>query len=169
MKLIAIKFWAIALLLFPICLRPAAATEDDPSFISFGLGYYDVFSDQNAAEFRIDFLGKHRFLIFKPIAGIMFTSDAAVFGYAGLRSDFYFGRRWVVSPSAAAGYYHDGDGRDLGHDLEIRSGIEVAYRFDDRSRLGLLFYHISNAGLEDTKAGTEILSISYSIPFRLFD
>ncbi len=96
----------------------------------------------------------------------MVTSDGAFFPSAGLYSDFYFGRRIVISPSAAAGLYLKGDGKDLGHVFEIRSGFEVAYRFDNRARLGLLFYHISNAGLEDDHRGTEILGLAYSIPLN---
>lgn len=41
----------------------------------------------------------------------------------------------------------------------------MAYRFDDRSRLGLEFYHLSNAGLDKHNPGTEILLAKYSVPF----
>ena len=51
--------------------------------------------------------------------------------------------------------YGEGDGKDLGHAIEFRSGIEVAYRFDDYSRLGLSFTHISNAGLDERNPGVE--------------
>ena len=65
-----------------------------------------------------------------------------------------------------AGYF-EGNGKDLGHVFEIRSALEVAYRFDDRSRLGVMFYHISNAGLGDDKnPGAEALTLSYSFPLR---
>lgn len=72
-----------------------------------------------------------------------------------------------MTPSVAAGPYLRGGGRDLGHVFEIRSGLEIAYRFNDRSRLGLLFYHISNAGLGDDKnPGAEALGLTYSIPLN---
>ena len=64
--------------------------------------------------------------------------------------DVYLGRRFVVTPSFAAGLYAEGGGKDLGHVLEFRSQIEVAYRFEDRSRLGLSFSHISNASISST-------------------
>lgn len=139
---------------------------DDPAFLSVGVGYYDIFDNDNAAELRIDYRSNLKFLFVKPFAGAVVTSDGAFFPSAGLYSDFYFGRRIVISPSSAAGYYFKGDGKDLGHVFEIRSGIEVAYRFDNRARLGLLFYHISNAGLEDDHPGTEVLSLGYSIPLN---
>ena len=102
--------------------------------------------------------------IVKPFAGLMGTTDGAVYGYGGFLMDIFFGRRIVLTPSLAAGYYSDGNGRDLGHAVEFRSSIELAYRFDDRSRLGIAFYHLSNAHLDDHNPGTEILGVVYSIP-----
>jgi lipid A 3-O-deacylase len=43
--------------------------------------------------------------------------------------------------------------------------MELAYRFDDRSRLGLSLSHYSNASLSDKNPGTEAIMINYSIPF----
>ena len=34
----------------------------------------------------------------------------------------------------------------MGHVVEFRSAVELAYRFSNRARLGLEFYHLSNAG-----------------------
>jgi len=44
--------------------------------------------------------------------------------------------------------------------------LEVAYRFDDRSRLGLSISHYSNAGLGDDNPGTESLMLNYSVPLK---
>ena len=99
----------------------------------------------------------------KPFAGVMLTTDSAGYGYAGLLFDLYIGRRLVFTPSLAAGLYEEGTGKDLGHVVEFRSAIELAYRFDDRSRLGLSFYHLSNASFGNTNPGAEVLSLSYSI------
>ncbi len=141
-----------------------AAAQDDPHFLTLAAGYYDINDDEDAAEFRAEFSARNKLWIFKPFGGLMGTSDKAFYGYAGLLVDVYFGRRIVVTPSLAAGLYEDGDGKDLGHIVEFRSSIELAYRFDNRSRLGLSFYHLSNAGLDDNNPGTEVLSLNYSIP-----
>lgn len=144
-----------------------ASLADDPSFLSIGAGYYDLLHDADSAEFRIEYRSKYRWWLFKPFAGATVTTDAVFFPYAGVLSDFYFGNRIVVSPSVAAGPYLRGGGKDLGHVFEIRSAIEVAYRFDNRSRIGLMFYHISNAGLgDDRNPGAEALSLTYSIPLN---
>lgn len=141
-----------------------ARAQDDPHFLTLGVGYYDINDDMDAAEFRAEFRAANKFWIFKPLAGLMATTDKAFYGYAGVLVDVYFGRRVVLTPSFAAGLYEDGDGKDLGHVVEFRSSLELAWRFDDRSRIGLNFYHISNASLSDNNPGTEVLSVSYSIP-----
>ena len=85
---------------------------------------------------------------------------------AGVLLDVYFGNRFVVTPSFAPTWWHGKtDDLDLGHGLEFRSQIEFAYRFDDRSRLGLGISHSSNASIGDTNPGTETLSLNYSYPF----
>ncbi len=142
--------------------QPARA--DDPAFLAFGAGYFDINDNKEAAEFRIEYRVGQRFWIFKPMIGGMATSDAAIYAYAGVNVDLFMGRRFVLTPNFAAGFYHDGDGKDLGHSAEFRSGLEFAYRFDNRSRLGLAFHHISNASLDDNNPGTEILAIVYSLP-----
>ena len=146
-------------------ILPLSAAADDPDFLTFGVGYYDVYQTKHEAmEFRAEYRSDTKLWVFKPFAGIMATTDSAVYGYGGVLVDVFFGRRWVMTPSFAAGYYEEGDGRDLGYELEFRSSIEVSYRFDNRSRLGLAFYHLSNANIGDFNPGTEVLSVVYSIP-----
>src|SRR5262249_9640724 len=102
--------------------------------------------------------------IFKPMAGFMATSDGAAYGYFGPLVDVYFGRRIVLTGMTAFGAYYHGDGLDLGSWVEVRSGLELPYPFDDRSRLGMSFHHISNANIGDKNPGTEILGVFYAIP-----
>ncbi|MSP52543.1 MAG: acyloxyacyl hydrolase [Alphaproteobacteria bacterium] len=145
---------------------PAVAQEvDDPDFLSLGLGYFDINDDDGAAEFRLEYRSDKKIFFLKPFTGLMVTTDSAFHGYAGVLLDLYLGRRAVMTPSFAAGYFHNGNGKDLGSDIEFRSQIELAYRFDDRSRLGLAFSHISNASIADRNPGTEILTITYAVPF----
>ena len=144
---------------------PLPAAADDPDFLTLAAGYYDIYQKKHeAAEFRAEYRSDRKIWIFKPFVGVMGTTDSAFYGYGGVLVDVYFGRRWVLTPSFAAGYYEEGDGRDLGYELEFRSSIELSYRFDNRTRLGLSFYHLSNANIGDFNPGTEVLSIVYSIP-----
>lgn len=143
-----------------------AAAEDDPDFLRLAVGRYDVHDDMEAIEFRAEYQSDYKLWIFKPFAGVMASSDGAAYGYAGISADFYFGRRIVLTPSFAPGLYHNGEGKDLGYPIEFRSSIELAYRFDNRSRLGISLYHLSNASLSNDNQGTEILSLSYAIPLN---
>jgi len=70
----------------------------------------------------------------------------------------------VLTPSFGVGAYDEGDGKDLGDTIEFRSQVELAYRFDNRSRVGVAFSHISNAGIGDRNPGTEILNVYYAYP-----
>jgi len=100
----------------------------------------------------------------QPWAGVEVTGDGALFGVAGILADFDIGSRWMVTPGAGAGFYDDGDGKDLGGTLEFRTQIEFARRFAKDDRLAIALSHISNAGLGDFNPGTEILTVYYSIP-----
>lgn len=163
--------------LFALLLAVGLLTVDqtaragEPDFVTVGAGYYDLFDDQAAAEVRLEyrFSEENKLLWFTPFVGFTATSDAGTYGYGGIALDIFFGPRWVATPTFAAGLYGNGDGKDLGHAIEFRSGLEVAYRFDDYARLGLSFTHISNAGIGDRNPGVESLILFYSVPFdRLF-
>lgn len=143
---------------------PAAA--DDPDFLTLGLGYFDYDDDDDAAEFRLEYRSDWDRWYVRPFSGLLVTTDSALYGYAGILLDVFWGRRIVTTPSFAVGYYSDGNGKDLGSSIEFQSRLEIAYRFASRSRLGLAISHISNAGIDNTNPGANSISAYYSIPFN---
>jgi hypothetical protein len=145
-------------------LAGGPARADDPSFVSGSVGIYDIDHHEKATSFAADYRPAQKLWIFKPHAGAFVTTERSLYGYAGLLVDIYFGRRLVLTPSTAFGLYDKGNGKDLGSVVEFRSGAELAYRFDNRSRLGIGFHHLSNAGIGDRNPGTEILSVIFSYP-----
>jgi hypothetical protein len=165
LKISSIVRFCAVLAAFTALAAPLRAEE--PDFLTIGAGYYDLFDDQAAGEGRLEyrFSEANKLWIFTPFVGVTATTDAATYGYAGVGVDVFFGNRWVLTPSFAAGIYGNGDGKDLGNAVEFRSGVELAYRFDDYARLGLSFTHISNAGIGDRNPGVESLVLTYSIPF----
>ena len=138
---------------------------NDTGYLSFGLGYFDINDNRGAAEFRLERRLNKSLWMTQPFVGVMGTGDAAIYGYGGIAFDWVLSK-FIFTPSFAVGGYLDGDGKDLGHTIEFRSAVEIAYQFPDRHRLGLMFYHLSNASLADNNPGTEVLSFSYSIPFN---
>lgn len=149
----------------------APAQADDPDFVSFGAGYFDVNRQKDeGAEFRLEYRSDYKFWYLKPFVAVAGATSGHGFVGAGVLMDIYLGRRFVVTPSFAPHFYVGGDDDlDLDYPLEFRSQIEFAYRFDDRSRLGLAVSHYSNASLGDTNPGTETVSVYYSVPFdKLF-
>ncbi len=162
---LATAAFGAAFALVSVAPAPARAQADDPAFVTVAGGWFDMNRRKDeAAEFRLEYRHDQKFWVFKPFAGAMGTSGGATYYYAGILMDVYFGKRIVMTPSFAPGYYAKGSGYDLGHALEFRSQLELAYRFDDRSRLGVSFGHMSNASIGDKNPGTESLMVNYSIP-----
>ncbi len=162
-------FRAIAAAVIVATGVPAFATQaraDDPAFISFGAGAYDWNRQKDeGAEFRLEYRSDTKFWHFKPFFALAATSTAQGFLGAGVLIDVFLGRRLVVTPSFAPHLYVGGNNKlDLDYPLEFRSQLELAYRFDDRSRLGIAVSHYSNASLGDTNPGTESAMIYYSVP-----
>ena len=146
-------------------LASAPARAEEPDFFGFSAGGYDVNDNQTAAEFRVEYRSDLRFWKLVPFVGLAGTTDAAIYGFSGLGLDFYLGRRLVIQPNAAFVGYHAGNGKDLGGEFQFRTGGEIAWRFDNWSRLAIAFHHISNASIYKDNPGTELLVLTYSVPF----
>lgn len=156
--------------------RPAAAqitfgSPGDPSRVAIGGGAFDILPDAKKAGHGVTglALGEYRFgdvlWILSPFVGAMGTGKGAVFAYVGFGFDINFPGNVVLTPSFAGGYFDSGHGIYLGSWWEFRSGAELDYRFGDNRRLGVGFYHISNAGLGKEDPGAELLTVVLTAPF----
>ena len=76
------------------------------------------FQHQNDELFRETFLGK-----VSPITGGFLTENSALYVYTGIQWEYDLGFL-RITPSFAPGYYHIGDGKDLGHPLEFKSELQ---------------------------------------------
>lgn len=141
--------------------------DADPAYLNVAIGRTDVTKGDETVDFRLEYRHNDSFYIFKPFFGIDISGDGAFYGFFGILTDLYFGKKknFIVTPNFAVGVYDKGKGKDLGYPLEFRSGIEFAYRFEDRSRLGFSIHHISNANIGKKNPGTESVVINYAIPF----
>jgi len=158
---------ALFLMVSAISLPDVAFADDnEPAFISGGIGLMDVSENSILGEFRIEYRHNDRFWIFKPVVGVEVVSDGGFYAHAGVMTDIFLNRKIVLTPSFNMGYWKDGSTLKLGYELEFRSQLELAYRFEDRSRLGISLHHISNANLGDKNPGTEAVAVYYSLPLN---
>lgn len=160
-KLIVPAFLA-AVNLFP---SGAARAADDPDFLTFAGGKFDILRNREEdMELRLDYRFGNKFWIFKPfLTGAYATNNSSFIG-AGVLVDIYLGRRFVLTPQFSPTWWRGKTSNlDLGHELEFRSRLELAYRFDDRSRIGISIDHSSNAGLGDGNPGVESVMLNYSV------
>ena len=156
-----------------LCLIMATVhAAQTPDWISFAGGVYDILRPRHqTGEIEIEYkfhirkwTSPFQFLEFLPLAGVMATARGSGYLYAGINFDCLFFDHVLFAPGFAAGYYWQGKGKNLGYPLEFRSGIELAWQFSDYRRLGVHFYHLSNASLGSRNPGEESIVIYYDIP-----
>lgn len=140
----------------------SASAQDRSDRVAFCLGSFDVLNSTRSAELGFEVRFAPRAFELRPVVGVAVNSDEGGYVLAGLRRDFDVSDRWILTPHFGVTLFDEGDGKDLGHEIEFRSGIELAFRLNERSRLGVSFYHLSNAGLDETNPGSESLVLVYS-------
>ena len=105
------------------------------------------FQHQNENLNRDTFLGN-----LSPVTGLLITADNAGYIYTGVEAQYKLGPI-NFTPSFTPGFYHEGNGKDLGHILEFKSELEFSFDFSTNSQLGFSYNHISNASLGDKNPG----------------
>jgi len=158
------------LLLAPFSAVPAEAGVVDS--LSLWRGAFDVLESNWSTELG----GELRFAsvatgeaptrwTLRPAMGVMGTSEDAVYGYAGFRLELPVNDWLTLTPQLGAGYYDRGEDKDLGGHFHFRSGIEATLRVTGRHSVGVLFYHLSNAGIDNLNPGEESLVATWSVSF----
>lgn len=164
---------AAALVARPAVAQLALGSPNGPPRLELGWGAWDItphLGAHNAATAG-DFRGEYHFgdllWIFSPFVGVEATTAGASYVYAGYGFDFYLTPNWVLTPNGAVGWFQRGTGTDLGAAVEFRTGLEIDYKFDDQSRLGLAVHHISNAGIGRVNPGEQSVVVTYQVPIPL--
>jgi len=158
--------------LFALIFAIALQAAPPPDYLSAAIGAYDIYREKNRvceAEIEYKFHLKclkspNRYLEFRPLVGLMATAKGSVYVYAGLNFDLLFFDHLLIVPGFAGGYYAPGKGKNLGYPIEFRTGVEVGWQFCNLHRLGMHFYHLSNAGLGRRNPGEESLVLFYDVP-----
>ena len=159
-----------------LLLLPLPALAQQPDLLVGGLGATDALrGDRSGVDVRLDYRPGisllpvlQEYFVVRPWVGAEPTSRGSVWGGGGVLLDIGVGR-FALVPSVGVGGYHRGNGKDLGNVLEFRSAVELQYKFEDQSRVGLGISHISNAGTTPRNPGTEAIFFNYQVPLnRLF-
>lgn len=166
------KIYTLAAFAACLCMlgSASASAQQDPndkqSYISGGIGYYDVLDNDGAADFRLEYRPDSELIWkFKPWVGTEITSEGSTWTGGGIVFDAMVDDNIYIAPSFGAGLYtQGGSDKDLGSAIEFRSQLEGGYQFDNGHRVGAAFGHISNASIGDDNPGTEILNVYYHVP-----
>lgn len=159
-----IKSFFIFTLLF---IFPLRASDKSPALLSIGSGVFNIVKPSGrTAMLQVEYKWAASVHHIHPFAGFLVTSYGSSYFYAGAVVDVYVNRHLVVTPSFAPGLYFKGKGKNLGFPLEFRSSLGINYQFKNKNRLGIQFYHISNAKLGHKNPGTECLVLSYAFAIR---
>lgn len=163
--------------------EPAQAAEPPPvpesrivevqpntSFFGLSVGMYDAATHgQQAASINFEYQPGTKIAGFiQPLFGALATTDGSMMGYGGVGFPFHLGERVFMMPSVAVGAYKEGAGVDLGQTLAFRVGTELAYEFDNKSRLGVNVHAITNGESLQRRDRTEVISLVYTRPLNVF-
>lgn len=165
------------LLLVILLMSPPALADDwislandDPAYVTFSAGYFDADRQKDeAVELSFEYRSDYNLWVLKPFIHAAYITNNMTFLGAGLLMDIQLGENWIIQPSIAPTWWRGGNSDlDLDFPLEFRSRVEVAYRFPDKSRLGISASHSSNASLGDRNPGTESIMLNVSVPTGFF-
>jgi hypothetical protein len=146
------------------------AYAEQTSALAFSIGAFDALDDDTAAEVGLEYRFSPVESLYNiiPAVGISANSDGGYWVHSGIRYDIDLSDNWVLTPHFAASLYENGGGKDLGYGLEFRSGIEIAYKLNESSHIGLSIYHLSNASIKEKNPGEESIILSYSFASDFF-
>ncbi len=148
---------------------PAAQTAQKVNkLVTIGGGLFDCLREQNrgVAQAELRF-AKHLLGYLRPQATLILPEFKGLFFGAGLGFEFYVNRHLVITPSFEPGLYYRGRAKNLGHFVEFRTCIDMAYEGNAGWRLGVQFYHLSHAHLGKHNPGAEVALIYIGIPISL--
>lgn len=152
----------------PVPEARVVEVQPNSSFFGLSVGMYDAFThNQKAASFNLQVEPGVKIAgVLQPLFGALATTNGALMGYGGVGVPLMLSERVRLMPSVAVGAYHGGGGVDLGQVLAWRGGAELAYIFDDKSRLGLNAHVLTNGSFHRDDR-TEVIGLAYTMPFEL--
>jgi lipid A 3-O-deacylase len=168
-KLLFVRVFWLFVIFIMLNFSVHAENREEYEMINITAGQVGILDDlegqqRYGMEYRFtSFSGPLGFSLI-PAIGAAAANNGARFIYTDLRHDFYLNDKWLLIPSFGVGVFNDSDEVNLGNSLEFRSGLEVAYQFQNKIRAGIAVFHLSNGGISSQNPGTEALVFSICIP-----
>ena len=153
-------------LLAPVAAAAQGFDASQEAYLVPYIGVFDVLDDEESMQFGFEYRFSNIGYGVRPTLGASLDDDSGTYVYGGLNWDIPLGYNFTFTPNFMAGLYHEGDSKDLGGAIEFRSGLELSYAFENQSRVGVAFNHISNASIYDSNPGAESLLVNYQIPLN---
>jgi lipid A 3-O-deacylase len=153
-----------------LALLASANAASAQELLNVNVGLFEGFSPNKDWMGGLEYRGDYLWEGLRPNLGVFVTEEGSQYYYGGFGYDFFLNdsHSLIFTPNVAVGYYEDGGGKNLGGHVEFRSGLELAYAFENQHRLGVAVHHLSNAGIYDRNPGTETVTVQYSFPFSVF-
>ena len=147
---------------------PIAPAMTEDAYLAINAGFVGLFNRfKETLRYGMEYRWKPLSpLKIRPAAGLIMAENDASYLFLGMRRDFQITPHWVLTGSFDAGYFEEREELNLGLELEFRSGLELAYQFSNRYRVGVALYHLSNGGFGKRNPGTESAVINLTIPIQ---
>ena len=149
-------------------LGPIGIMTEAPTLLDLSAGVYDLIGNAHRNQtgaFGGELRFGQRWAGIGPAVGTIVDLRGGGLVYAGIDADLRMGPI-VVTPLLGLGAWWRGNNRDenLGGTFEFRMSLQAAYAFQNGSRLGLRFGHISNADIHRVNPGENDLMLTYAFP-----
>jgi len=152
-----------ALLFVPLAasvVAPVARAQE----IVLSVGEYDAARRSSPAQqFAVAYRPERSLEGFRSEVGVMYVGAGAAYAHVAVFRDVPIGDLITLRPSLGVGAYRQGGGKDLGHPLEFRSGLEIGVPVRG-GRVGVELFHLSNAHLASHNPGEESVAVAYTLP-----
>lgn len=165
------KKWLLICLAVALPVQAIAAKTDsgdeDTGLISFNAGRVGVLDEDAPWRYGLEYrFAPQGDWELQPTVGVARAENDSRFFYFEVRRDFLLTDDWFLTPSFGVGSFDGRRDLQLGHTIEFRSGLELAYRFQSGNRLGLAVFHLSNGGISEENPGTEAVVATFSLPYE---
>lgn len=163
----AILFWLMAIA--PADMQGNVHRYDANNRLTVSLGAVEFQEQFIGGEIRAGYTFHQLWDRFNLTAELSITDEFATWAGVGLYQQFDFqiaDQDFFAGFSFAPGIYVRGDGVDLGHPLEFRSGVEIGMRLDNDWQVSLSYDHRSNGDIAELNPGLETIQLRFSRSFN---